>query len=83
METAQLNSQQAEDQDEVFINQILTLSEEFYDLFHFLSQKCECHKRVLSISVIIEHLSTEKQDFFKELLHAKTKITRVKLRVTS
>ena len=46
METAQLNSQQEEDKDEVFINQILTLPEEFYELLHFQSQKCECHKRV-------------------------------------
>ena len=68
MDTTQLNSQQEEDKDEVFINQILTLPEEFYDLLHFQSQQCECHKRVLNISVIIEHLSTEKQDFFKELL---------------
>ena len=68
MENAQLNTQQEEDKDEVFINQILTLPEEFYDLLHFQSQQCECHKRVLSISVIIEHLSTKKQDFFKELL---------------
>ena len=68
MENAQLNCQQEDDKDEVFINQILTLPEEFYDLLHFQSQQCECHKRVLSISVIIEHLSTEKQDFFKELL---------------
>ena len=71
METPQLDTQQEEDKDEVFINQILTLPEEFYGLIHFQSQKCECHKQVLSFSVIIEHLSTEKQDFFKELLTLK------------
>ena len=71
METAQLNGQQEEDKDKVFINQILTLPEEFYELLHFQSQKCECHKRFLSISVIKEYLSTEKQDFFKELLTLK------------
>jgi len=37
LSTAQLNSQQEDNKDEVFISQILTLPEEFYKLLHFQS----------------------------------------------